>query len=298
MPSPQLGQTPQSLSQLAQVSPLLASQTPLPQLSQAPQSALQLAQVSPSLALQTPSPQAFGHVPQSAGQLLQLSPPITLQTPSPQTLHAPQSAAQVSQLSPNVGAQIPSPHAAQVPQSTAQLLQVSPAAAAQMPSPQLAGQAPQSAAQLLQLSWALGSHSPLPHVALQGLPHCWQSDAHASSQSPVQQAGSIWQTQLSQLQPLQPAVPVALQPPSSAQAPQSAAHSLHDSVGAQTPLPQTSEHPPQSVAQLLQVSPAPALQRPSPQPLALHAPFWQVVPLGQSFAGVKIVVPLGAHSTA
>ena len=83
--------SPQSSTQLMQVSS--ASQVPSPHAGggHSPQSLAQLAHVSP--ASQLPLPQVVcGHMPQSVGQLVQFSP--ALQVPSPQrALHSPPSQA-------------------------------------------------------------------------------------------------------------------------------------------------------------------------------------------------------------
>jgi hypothetical protein len=95
IPSPQLGQAPQSGAQFWQFSRI--PQTPSPHAwAHGPQSTEQLAQSSVEVS-QVWLPQvAVGQVPQSTSQIVQLSNPS--QMPSPQG-HGPQSAAQVSQAS-------------------------------------------------------------------------------------------------------------------------------------------------------------------------------------------------------
>src|SRR5262245_44888937 len=89
---------PQSSGQLEQPSPNIVSHIPLPQ--QGPQSLTQLAQVSPLSHL--PFPQ---HTPQSTSQVAQVSP--WSQAPLPQ--QAPQSATHVAQDSPPVASHVASP---------------------------------------------------------------------------------------------------------------------------------------------------------------------------------------------
>ena len=110
---------------------------------QVPQSLMQVAQVSP--APQVPSPQVPGQAPQSPGQVEQVSEPV--QKPSPQITHIPQSVGQVAQSSPRMKSQRPSPQEPlHRPQSAGQVPHSS-APGEQTLSPQHCGQTPQSSGQ-------------------------------------------------------------------------------------------------------------------------------------------------------
>ena len=195
-----------------------------------PQSDGQLLAVSP--ASQVPLPHWMGQRPQSVGQLEQLSP--TLHAPLPHTGgHAPQSLAQLEQLS-LPGAQTPSP---QVGGITAH----APVASHTL----LGGQVPHEPPQL-SAPHCLRLPSALAHCGVQVVPQPpqdlpWHLLTQLLSHALAQQNGSRSHTHFSQPQPPQPGRP---------------------GVGVQ---PSLGGHLPQSLAQLLQVSPCAAAHTPSPQ---------------------------------
>jgi hypothetical protein len=259
LPSPHSEHWPQSLGQALQSSP--GSHAPLPhRLGQPPQSLGQVWQLSPWLGLHTPSPHTLtlGH---TASKSAQQSPaclhawsqkqpsdaPPQLPTHEP-GLHGPQSLGQVWQVSGAPSgpiAQLPSPqpNGGHFPQSLGQVEQLSPASQFLLPQTGLHG--PQSPGQLEQLS--PGSQILLPQPGLHG----------------PQSAEQLLQLSLASQMPL---------PQGLGQAPQSAAQVRHDSpsLAEHTLLPQPCWHG-QSLGQVSQLSPAWKAQMASPH-LTTHSP--------------------------
>ena len=96
--SPQeVGQRPQSVGQILQLSPWAGSQTLLPQ--HLPQSSGQDLQSSLALARHCPSPHVAGHLPQSCGQLEHDSLASHVASPQEGFVHCPQSRGHVAQVS-------------------------------------------------------------------------------------------------------------------------------------------------------------------------------------------------------